>query len=185
MVKLTRAFFFRDCLAVRRRDIHAGEENIAMKWPPGFEPDKSSVYAHNEIAIAAPRERVWRWLIRAAQWPQWYSNSDNVNFLRGNPPDLAPDAEFKWKTFGATITSRVIVFEPARELGWDAHGILNAYHGWLLEPDNGGGSRVITEECQNGLVPKLAGWYLRPMLERGHQNWIESLKRVAEGGEPG
>jgi hypothetical protein len=25
---------------------------------------------------------------------------------------------------------------------------------------------------------------LRPMLERGHQSWIESLKRVAEGGEP-
>jgi hypothetical protein len=25
---------------------------------------------------------------------------------------------------------------------------------------------------------------LRPMLERGHQGWIESLKRVAEGGEP-
>ena len=47
-----------------------------------------------------------------------------------------------------------------------------------------GGCRVVTEECQNGLVPKLASWYLRPMLVRGHQNWVESLKRVAEGGEP-
>ncbi len=34
------------------------------------------------------------------------------------------------------------------------------------------------------LVPKIAWWYLRPMLERGHQDWVESLKRVAEGGEP-
>ena len=42
----------------------------------------------------------------------------------------------------------------------------------------------MTEECQNGIVPKLAWWYLRPMLERGHQNWVESLKRVAEGGDP-
>jgi uncharacterized protein YndB with AHSA1/START domain len=155
-----------------------------MKWPAGFEPDNSSVHARNEIAIAAPPERVWRWLIRAAKWPEWYSNSANVDFVRGSPPDLAPGTEFKWKTFGATVASRVIVFEPPHELGWDARGVLNAYHGWLIEPDGRGGCRVVTEECQNGLVPKLAWWYLRPMLERGHQNWIESLKRVAEGGDP-
>ena len=155
-----------------------------MKWPAGFEPDNSSVYAHNEIAIAAPPERVWRWLIRAAKWPEWYSNSANVEFLSGNPPDLAPNDEFKWKTFGANITSRVITFEPPHELGWDARGVLRAYHGWIIEPDGQGGCRVVTEECQNGIVPKLAWWYLRPMLERGHQNWVESLKRVAEGGDP-
>ena len=106
-----------------------------MKWPAGFEPDNSSVFAHNEIAIAAPPERVWRWLIRAAKWPEWYSNSANVNFLRGNPPDLALHDEFNWKTFGANITSRVITFEPPHELGWDARGVLRAYHGWIIEPD--------------------------------------------------
>ncbi|WP_324095599.1 hypothetical protein [Candidatus Binatus sp.] len=78
----------------------------------------------------------------------------------------------------------MIVFEPSHEVGWDARGVLRAYHGWIIEPDGRGGCRVITEECQNGLVPQLAWWYLRPMLERGHQNWVESLKRVAEGGEP-
>lgn len=102
---------------------------MEMKWPAGFEPENSLVYARNEIAIAAPAERVWRWLIRAAEWPEWYSNSANVNFLRGNPPDLALDTEFRWKTFGATITSRVIIFDRPHELGWDAHGVLDAYHG--------------------------------------------------------
>lgn len=155
-----------------------------MKCAAGFEPGNSSVYARNEIVIAAPAERVWRWLICAAKWPEWYSNSGNVNFLRGNPPDLALDTEFRWKTFGATITSRVIVFEPPHELGWDAHGVLDAYHCWLISPDSCGGCRVITEECQNGIVPKLAWWYLRPMLLRGHQKWVESLKRVAESGDP-
>ena len=154
-----------------------------MKWPAGFEPNQSSVFAHNEITIAAPPERVWRWLIRAARWPDWYSNSSNVTFLSAEPPDLAPDIQFRWKTFGAMVTSRVMVFEPPHELGWDARGVLTAYHGWLIEQD-GAGCRVITEETQNGLVPKLAWWYLRPMLERGHQNWIESLKRTAEGSEP-
>ena len=156
-----------------------------MKWPPGFEPDNSSVFAHNEIAIAAPPERVWRWLIRAANWPQWYSNSANVTFLSGASPDLALDTEFRWKTFGAMVTSRVIVFDAPHELVWDARGVLTAYHGWIIEPDGSGGCRVVTEETQNGLVPKIAWWYLRPMLERGHQNWVESLKHVAEVGEPG
>ena len=154
-----------------------------MKWPTGFEPSNSSVFARNEIAIAASPDRVWRWLIRAARWPEWYSNSADVAFLAGNPPDLAADTQFRWKTFGAAVTSRVIVFDPPHELGWDGHGVLTAYHGWLIEPD-GSGCRVITEETQNGIVPKLAWWYIRPMLERGHQNWVESLKRKAEGGEP-
>jgi uncharacterized protein YndB with AHSA1/START domain len=153
-----------------------------MKWPTGFEPERSRVHAHNEIAIAAPPERIWRWLIRAARWPEWYSNSRDVTFLSDAPPDLAPGTEFRWRTFGATVTSKVLVFEPPHELGWDAHGILDAYHGWLIEPD-GAGARVITEETQNGIVPMLVWWYLRPMLERGHQNWVESLKRCAEGGE--
>jgi hypothetical protein len=79
----------------------------------------------------------------------------------------------------------VLVFDAPHELGWDAHGILTAYHGWTIEPDGSGGCRVVTEETQHGLVPRIAWWYLRPMLERGHQNWVESLKHVAEVGEPG
>jgi hypothetical protein len=154
-----------------------------MKWPPGFEPDKSSVHARNEIVIAAPPERIWRWMIRAVRWPEWYSNSSNVELIGGDSPDLSLGRKFRWKTFGASITSSVIVFDPPREIIWDAHGILTAVHGWTIEPA-GAVCRVVTEETQNGIVPKLASWYLRPMLERGHQSWVESLKRVAEGGEP-
>jgi len=59
-----------------------------MKWPKGFEPENSRVYARNEITIAAPPERVWRWLIRAANWPSWYSNSANIRFQNAPGPDL-------------------------------------------------------------------------------------------------
>jgi len=55
--------------------------------------------------------------------------------------------------------------------------------GWMLEP-SGAGCHVITEECQNGILGAIGSWYLRPMLLKGHQGWLESLKRVAEGGEP-
>jgi len=155
-----------------------------MQWPAGTEPASSPVYARNEIAIAAPPERIWRWLIRAARWPEWYSNCANVDFTSGPGPDLAPSVEFRWKTFGATITSRVIVFDPPHEVMWDARGVLTAHHGWTIEAD-GAGCRVVTEETQRGFLPRIGWWYLRPMLERGHQNWVESLKRMAERGEPG
>ena len=81
------------------------------------------------------------------------------------------------------VTSRVLVFDPPREVMWDARGVLTAYHGWTIDGD-GAGSRVVTEETQRGLLPRVTWWYLRPMLERGHQGWVESLKRMAERGDP-
>ncbi len=154
-----------------------------MKWPKGFEPENSRVYARNEITIAAPPERVWRWLIRAANWPAWYSNSSNVRFQNAPGPDLALGTNFIWKTFGATVNSTVLVFDPPHELGWDGKGLLPVYHGWLLEPSDNG-CRVVTEECQNGVLGAIGSWYLRPMLLKGHQVWLESLKKLAEGGDP-
>jgi uncharacterized protein YndB with AHSA1/START domain len=162
-----------------------------MKWPSGMEPGRVPVHAYNEIEIAAPPERVWRWLVRAAQWPRWYGNCAELRFTDGAPgessgPDLAPGRSFEWRTFGARVRSTVVVFEPYRELGWDARSTrLYAYHGWTLEPGPGGaGCRVVTEETQRGWLPSVARWYLRPMLLRGHQGWLEDLRRVAERGDP-
>ncbi|HVN63110.1 MAG TPA: SRPBCC domain-containing protein [Candidatus Binataceae bacterium] len=155
-----------------------------MKWPIGFEPEKSWVYGRNEIEIAAPAERVWRWLARAANWPKWYAHAANVTFISGNPPDLSPDAEIRWDAYGFACTSRVLIFEPPYELGWNTQTALSAYHGWLIIPDEHGGCRVITEVCQAGVVPGLVWWIMRPIVQRVHQTWLESLKRMAESGEP-
>ncbi len=165
-----------------------------MKWPSGLKPESVAVYARNEIEIAAAPERVWRWLVGGERWPQWYGNCTSFRYIdeRGAPgeedirggPDLTADRSFEWRTFGARVRSVVLVFDPCRELGWDARATgLYAYHGWMLEPA-GAGCRVITEETQRGWLPMLARWYLRRMLVRGHQGWLEDLRRVAESGEP-
>jgi len=156
-----------------------------MKWPSGMEPGNVAVYARNEIEIAAPPERVWRWLIGGGRWPQWYGNCASFRYSDGQGgPDLAAGRSFQWRTFAMRVRSVVRVFEPCRELGWDARAIgLYAYHGWTLEP-GGAGCRVVTEETQRGWVPMLARWYLRRMLVRGHQGWLEDLRRVAESGDP-
>jgi hypothetical protein len=103
-----------------------------------------------------------------------------------NGPDLKPGTEWRWKTFGVAIRSRVMVFEPHRELGWDAHSLANhCYHGWLFEAlDGGARTKVVTEESQNGVINSLLRWYLRWNMPRGHQIWLESLKKNAESGPP-
>jgi polyketide cyclase/dehydrase/lipid transport protein len=153
-----------------------------MQWPKGMEPDRSSVYARNEIKIAAEPANVWKYLCRAALWPTWYANCSWLKFENGAGPDLTLNASFVWKTFGVRVHSTVRVFEPTRSLEWNARAIgLRAYHGWLIEPAVDG-AWVLTEETQNGPLPKLLGWYLRPRLSRGHQQWVESLRRVATTG---
>ena len=37
---------------------------------------------------------------------------------------------------------------------------------------------------KNGLLNSLARWYLNWNMPRGHQIWLESLKRKAESGPP-
>jgi hypothetical protein len=71
----------------------------------------------------------------------------------------------------------------ALAVGTQFRAFLRAYHGWMLEAHRDG-CRVVTEECQNGILPALVWCYLRPMLVRGHKNWIESLRCVSEGGDP-
>ena len=149
-----------------------------MRWPSGMEPKHSLVHARNEIISAASPERVWDWLCRASTWPQWYSNCAWINFPDG--PDLKQNTHFVWKTFGAIVRSTVMVFDPMREIGWDAHAFgLRAFHGWLIKPLDHGGCHIITEETQNGPLVWIGRWYLRRALLREHQNWLESLSNVA------
>jgi uncharacterized protein YndB with AHSA1/START domain len=160
-------------------------EGNPMKWPSGMEPESVPVYARNEIEIAAPPERVWRWLIAGERWPRWYGNCTRFSYTDGQRgPDLAEGRSFKWRTFASPVRSIVKTFEPCRELGWDARAPgLYAYHGWLLEPA-GARCRVVTEETQRGWLPAPARWYLRRMLLRGHQGWLQDLRRMAESGDP-
>lgn len=156
-----------------------------MQWPSGMQPEESTVHARNELVIPAAPDRVWRWLCRAGRWPEWYGNCGWIRFRDHAGPDLGPGVMFVWKTFGVRVRSKVKVFEPTVELGWDATAFgLEAYHGWRFEPDGDGQTRVITEETQVGPFTKVGRWYLRRGLLREHQNWLEGLSRVAQTGDP-
>ena len=67
-----------------RVDANANEPAQAsteVHWPPGYSPKTADIYAYNEIVIHASPSTVWRWLIAAEQWPNWYSNAQNVRII--------------------------------------------------------------------------------------------------------
>ena len=93
---------------IQRRSAH-------IHWPEGIVPEQADLFAHNDIVIAAPPEKIWEHLIHATAWPDWYSNARNVTV---NAPSrlLAAGVTFDWITFGAPIHSTAHEFEPAARI---------------------------------------------------------------------
>jgi uncharacterized protein YndB with AHSA1/START domain len=151
----------------------------AIRWPDRHSPQNSPIHVVNELTMAAPAEAVWKVLIRAADWSNYYANASKV-VIEGGRRDLAAGARFTWKTFGVDLKSQVQEFEPSSRIAWLATApLLEAYHAWLIEPLAGGGCRVVTEETQHGLTAR-AGRLIYPgRMEHWHQRWLEGLAERA------
>ena len=160
-------------LGARAMDIH---------WPAGFEPERADLFAHNETRVGAACETVWRHIVDAQAWPDWYPNARDVGLL-DDARMLAPDVRWRWTTFGLAIESRVHEVAPGRRLGWfgGAPGEAPAfYHSWLLTPE-GDGCRVAMDEA--GVGPGAAAFRQADegRMHRGHEMWLATLKWVSEG----
>ena len=154
-----------------------------IDWPACYRPEATSVHVRNELAIDAPAERVWAWLVRASRWPEWYSNARNVR-IEGRARDLSPGAHFDWRTFGAAVHSVVEEFVPTMRIGWTGRGFgLDVYHAWIIEPREAG-CYVLTAENQNGIAARLQALVLPRRMWRYHQLWLEGLAAQARQGPP-
>ena len=106
--------------------------------------------------------------------------SADVQITNADESRLGPKSQFKWKTFGFPISSRVNEFVPDTRLGWFGDGTgIHAYHTWLIiEKSNG--CEVVTEETQNG--PAAVAFNLdqpRAMYD-AHDWWLAALKVRSE-----
>ena len=156
---------------------------FSIRWPDRFRPDRAPVHVSNRIDIDAPADRTWSWLIRAVDWPAWYPNSAGVA-IEGGGSDLRPQANFRWKTFGIALRSRVEEFEPPQRLAWSARGVgVDVYHAWLISATTGG-CHILTEESQYGWLARIGHAFQPHRMERGHQMWLENLRARARSGPP-
>jgi hypothetical protein len=98
----------KDDLANRSSDIH---------WPKGFMPADADLFSHNELFINASCQRVWRHIVEATRWPEWYPNSKDVRILGDGGTVLNQGTTFRWTTFGLPLESRINEFVPYSRIG--------------------------------------------------------------------
>jgi uncharacterized protein YndB with AHSA1/START domain len=160
-------------LANRSADIH---------WPDGFSPDHADLFSHNELRIEASCERVWKHIVEANKWSQWYPNSKDVQIMGGGD-ELNAGAVFRWTTFGLPLESRVNEFTPYSRIGWYGYAPgekPSFYHTWYLEAVSDG-CRVVTDEVGMGSSAAHLRESDESLMHRGHDLWLATLKWMAEG----
>jgi Polyketide cyclase / dehydrase and lipid transport len=154
-------------LANRSHDIH---------WPRGFTPTDADLFAHSEIYIDACCQRVWRHIVEAARWPEWYPNSKDVQVNGGV---LRENCTFTWTTFGLALESKINEFAPYGRIGWYGYApgfAPSFYHTWYLAP-RGDGCRVVTDGVGKGP----GAFHLREnAMHKGHELWLIALKNISE-----
>jgi hypothetical protein len=129
-----------------------------------------------EIGIAASRDLVSRILFAIADWPSW---NHDIRFARVDGP-VAAGTRFRWKSGPLAISSRVEEAVPGHRIGWSGHTIgLHARHVWTLT-DDGGGTKVRTDESLTGVVPRLLTGPLRRSVQQSLDDWLVRLKATAE-----
>ena len=149
-------------------------------WPRNHSPASAAVFAHNNVEIDAPSQKVWALLIDCVAWPRWYKRCSDVSILKGGPR-LEAGSRFRFRTLRTYFEPDIVTFDACRMLVWSAKGPLgtNGSHAWHIEP-TASGCRVVTEEVQTGLLLRLVGGRLRGHLVASHEDWVQSLKQLAE-----
>jgi hypothetical protein len=154
-----------------------------IRWPDRYKPEATTVHARTELEMPVSPETVWPWLIRAKLWPAWYPDFADV-VIEGGGPDLRAGSRFRWKTFGVTLDSRVEEFVEFERIAWSARATgIDAYHAWLIQRKPSG-SRVLTEETQNGVLARLNDALRPKFMGRMQRLWLELLLEKAKGGPP-
>jgi uncharacterized protein YndB with AHSA1/START domain len=157
--------------------------SLDINWPKGFTPVEAELFSHNELLINASCERVWRHIVEATKWPEWYPNSKNVQILGHQDSVLKSDSVFRWTTFNLPLESRINEFVPFSRIGWFGYAPgtePSFYHTWYLAPQ-GNGCRVTTDEVGKGESAAHLRETGEGAMHRGHDLWLATLKWVSEG----
>jgi len=137
--------------------------------------EEAPIKASREVRIEAPVERVWGLLSDPRGWGAWYPDIHDVRL----DPGVEAGARFDWANGKAHMRSRFAVVEAGREITWTgvAYGA-KAVHRHVLEPTEGGATRVFSEESMAG--PLLVLFYTSAKLGAEMEEWLSALKSAAE-----
>ena len=138
--------------------------------------DQAPAYALHEAEIRAPIQLVWSILTGLAEWPAWNEGVQEMH-LQG---EVAVGTEFRWKTGGMKIRSRIEELTAPTRIVWSGRTMgIRAIHVWALTGTNESTS-VWTGECFYGIVASLLASPLRKSLAKALQQGMAALKKDAE-----
>lgn len=164
------------------RKYNASENKI--KWPSNFDPEQSDFYVHNTIEIEASPEVVWRLLIKASEWNNWYDGVQNIQFKDSSQIELMENTKVFWSSMGQDLNNTVTEFMPYQRLAWTfIEEKIQGHHAWLIVPTDKG-CKVITDESQTGTLAKLQKIFIPRRLMKQHNDWLLRLKNEAEKNNP-
>ena len=161
-----------DDFAKRSSEIH---------WPAGYAPKDADLFAHNELSINASCGTVWKHIVEATKWPEWYPNAHDVKITNNQTGLLQLNSQFQWSTFGHQVESQIHEFVPTSRVGWFGKAPdINAYHTWFLAPAANDGCQVVTEEVVKGPGAIKVRNADPNRMHKGHDLWLAKLKLVSE-----
>ncbi len=143
---------------------------------------RSPVEVHNEIAIAAPIERVWDLLTDVGGWPSWYRA---CRWVRVESTDGASrPVSFRWKAHPVELCSTVVATDRPHlfAIVADAPGLHADRAFTVRSSPDGLHTVVVSHETQVGWLPWLGRRFLAPRLQAANQVMFDDLARAASQG---
>jgi hypothetical protein len=156
----------------------------ALRWPAGFSPGCSDVWARSELAINAPPAVVFSRLVTAGGWERDFPGIRNVRVLTRGHEDLAEDTAFEFEMNGLRLSAQVSDFAAGRRLAWSGQGIdISTYHAWVI---SGGSSRsyALAGFAARGAAAIALRETGPGAAQRALDRWAADLKAAAEGTRP-
>ncbi len=106
-----------------------------------------------QVAIAAPREKVWAILTDFKSYPSWNP------FIRRIEGPLAVDGVITADLHTTvlkprTVNAKILVVDPGRQLRWEGRlpGLFSGEHYWVLKDRPDGGTDLVQGEVFRGVM---------------------------------
>lgn len=138
------------------------------------------IVSHQDVAINAPLESVWRVFTEVSSWPEW--NPDIPKATIAGP--IALGTAIHWETAGMAIPSIIGEVVPLKKIAWsgETSGILGI-HVWAFSA-TAEGTQVRTEESWEGDSVPAQTKDMQDALDASLVRWLSFLKRRAEALSP-
>lgn len=157
--------------------------DLAIHWPPAYDPSVAPVFSHNELLIHADCHHAFSRLADADGWPNWLVLVKDV--VNETPGNSGKGALYRLKIFNSPIQSRIVEFVPDERISWIPFGSDETesrhghYHAWRFVP-KAANCLVVTEETGIGPGDTKDPANGSHLMHKAHELWLDSLKYTSE-----